>query len=96
MCQRGKKPRDDITALVVDAIPPDTPDAKLPLLLVARSNGGHGGNGIAAGVQDAEPVNIFWPLTGNGSSHWRCDVWWVSACLHILATALVPKCRNEL
>lgn len=73
MCQRGKKPRDDITALVIDAIPPDSPDVRLPPLLAARA-GGRGASGNAAG-QDAEPVDISWPLTGEGSKHWRSDAW---------------------
>jgi hypothetical protein len=73
MCQRGKKPRDDITALVIDAIPPDSPDAKLPPLLAARSGGRNGG--ISGVAHEAEPVDIRWPLTGEGNKHWRCDAW---------------------
>jgi hypothetical protein len=76
MCQRGKKPRDDITALVIDAIPPDSPDAKLPPLLAARPSGrGGGGAGSAGTGQDAEPVDISWPLTGEGNKHRRSDAW---------------------
>jgi hypothetical protein len=76
MCQRGKKPRDDITALVIDAIPPDSPDARLPPLLAARAGGrGGGGGGGGAAGQDAEPVDISWPLTGEGNKRWRSDAW---------------------
>lgn len=65
-----RKPRDDITVLVVDAIPPDAPDGRLPPLLAAKNGGG--GNGHVGG---ADSVDIFWPLAGEGGGHWRRAAW---------------------
>lgn len=70
MAKGTRKPRDDITALVIDAIPPGAPDARLPPLLAAKT-----GSGRAGASGEADAVDIAWPLTGEGSVHWRRDAW---------------------
>ncbi len=76
MVSRNRKPRDDITALVIDFLPPDSPpDARLPPLLASSGRGGARGSSNGSTGEDVEPVDIFWPLTGEGSGHWRRDAW---------------------
>eukprot|EP00208_Stichococcus_sp_RCC1054_P003755 CAMPEP_0206138556 /NCGR_PEP_ID=MMETSP1473-20131121/3407_1 /ASSEMBLY_ACC=CAM_ASM_001109 /TAXON_ID=1461547 /ORGANISM="Stichococcus sp, Strain RCC1054" /LENGTH=535 /DNA_ID=CAMNT_0053532023 /DNA_START=78 /DNA_END=1682 /DNA_ORIENTATION=- len=72
LAARNRKPRDDITVIVVDVLPPSAHDAKHPPLLARAKSGAAA---ALAGGPAAEPVDIFWPLTGEGATHWRRNVW---------------------
>lgn len=91
MAKGTRKPRDDITALVIDAIPPGAPDARLPPLLAAKT-----GSGRAGTTGEADAVDIAWPLTGEGSGHWRRDAWWVRRQMSIPSCFCGAACMHDL